>query len=71
MCMANGLILLIKLYQYFFSCLVGPCCRFQPSCSHYGIQALGRFGLVRGLGLTIWRVLRCGPWSRGGYDPCP
>jgi putative membrane protein insertion efficiency factor len=46
-------------------------CKFEPSCSHYAEQAVRRHGVVRGLGLAAWRLLRCHPWSRGGYDPVP
>jgi putative membrane protein insertion efficiency factor len=45
------------------------CCRFYPSCSSYAIQAIMQRGVISGLGLTFWRLLRCGPWSLGGYDP--
>jgi len=46
-------------------------CKYHPSCSHYAEQAVRRHGVVRGLGLAGWRLLRCNPWSRGGYDPVP
>jgi putative membrane protein insertion efficiency factor len=46
-------------------------CRYEPTCSHYAEQAIRRYGVARGLGLAVWRVLRCNPWSRGGYDPVP
>ena len=46
-------------------------CKYEPSCSHYAEQAVRRHGVVRGLALACWRVLRCNPWSRGGYDPVP
>jgi putative membrane protein insertion efficiency factor len=46
-------------------------CRYEPTCSHYAEQAIRRYGVVRGLALATWRVLRCNPWSRGGYDPVP
>ena len=46
-------------------------CRFEPTCSEYGRQAVARFGLVRGGALAAWRVLRCNPLSKGGYDPVP
>ncbi|MCI0651293.1 MAG: membrane protein insertion efficiency factor YidD [Planctomycetes bacterium] len=49
-----------------------PCtCRFHPSCSHYGIEALSTRGFVRGTALIAWRLLRCNPFSRGGFDPVP
>ena len=46
-------------------------CRYEPTCSHYAEQAVRRHGVVRGLGLAGWRLLRCNPWSKGGYDPVP
>jgi hypothetical protein len=53
--------------------LLGPAlprrCRYEPTCSHYAVQAIERYGILRGLVLAGWRLLRCNPWSRGGYDP--
>ena len=46
-------------------------CRYEPTCSHYAEQAVRRHGVVRGLALAGWRLLRCNPWSEGGYDPVP
>lgn len=46
-------------------------CKYEPTCSHYAEQAVRRHGPVRGLGMAGWRLLRCNPWSRGGYDPVP
>ena len=59
----------IRAYQVGISPLFGPRCRFYPSCSAYAIEALRRYGLGRGLVLSVWRVCRCHPWARGGYDP--
>jgi uncharacterized protein len=64
-------ILLIRLYQWTVSPLLGPRCRFYPSCSHYALEAIERFGTIRGIGLGLWRLLRCNPWNLGGYDPVP
>lgn len=47
------------------------CCKYYPTCSQYGLEAIERFGAFKGLGLTIWRILRCNPFSKGGYDPVP
>jgi uncharacterized protein len=63
------LIFPIRFYQFFLSPYLGTCCRFYPSCSQYVIDAIRIKGPVKGLCLGLWRVLRCGPWSLGGYDP--
>lgn len=62
---------LILIYRFGLSPLIGPRCRFYPSCSVYGIEALERHGLVKGLGLTLARLSRCHPWHPGGVDPVP
>lgn len=71
------LIFLIKLYQKTLSPDHGPLkvfyphgfCRFFPSCSDYGLEALDKYGIISGGIKTIWRILRCNPWNKGGYDP--
>jgi len=65
------LIAFIRVYQYTLSPLLGPRCRYYPSCSNYAVDALREHGAVRGLGLATWRILRCNPFSNGGYDPVP
>ena len=65
------LIFLIKGYQKFISPLLGDNCRFYPTCSAYAIEALRVHGALKGSLLATWRILRCNPWSRGGYDPVP
>lgn len=67
----KALISLIRVYQTVISPLIGPRCRFTPSCSHYAIDALKMHGTLKGSWLTIKRVLKCHPLSKGGYDPVP
>ncbi len=64
-------IFLIKLYQWLISPLLGSKCRYTPTCSHYGIEALKKYGPVKGLWLTIKRIVRCHPWGGHGFDPVP
>ena len=59
----------ILVYQRLVSPLLGPRCKYYPSCSQYAIEAIQGYGILRGLVLAAWRVLRCNPWSHGGYDP--
>jgi putative membrane protein insertion efficiency factor len=59
----------LKLYQALISPALGPRCKFYPSCSEYAVQAIMRFGILRGLVLAAWRLLRCNPFSHGGFDP--
>ena len=68
---ARLLILPIRFYRKFISPLFPPCCRFTPSCSAYAIEALRKRGFWMGSLLTLWRLLRCNPLCRGGYDPVP
>ncbi|WP_083770294.1 MULTISPECIES: membrane protein insertion efficiency factor YidD [Citrifermentans] len=60
---------LVVFYQRFISPLKAPSCRFYPTCSHYSLQALEKYGPVKGLWLTAARVLKCHPFHPGGYDP--
>lgn len=62
---------LIKLYQWTVSPLIGPHCRFHPTCSQYAIEAIDRFGVGKGGWLALKRLLRCHPLHSGGYDPVP
>jgi putative membrane protein insertion efficiency factor len=62
-------VLPIRAYQFVFSPLLGSRCKYYPSCSEYAAQAITRFGILRGLVLAGWRLLRCNPWSHGGFDP--
>jgi uncharacterized protein len=65
------LVLLVRVYQWTLRPFIGPQCRFEPSCSHYAIDALRTHGALRGAGLAGYRVLRCNPWNDGGFDPVP
>jgi len=67
----RALLGLIRFYRFFLSPIVGRHCRFHPTCSLYGYDALLEHGALRGTGLTIWRLARCHPWAEGGYDPVP
>ncbi|WP_028456489.1 membrane protein insertion efficiency factor YidD [Chitinilyticum litopenaei] len=69
--MSRLLIGLIRLYQLCISPLIGPRCRYTPTCSHYGIEALRRHGLWRGGRLLLRRLARCHPWGGHGHDPVP
>lgn len=69
--MSKILIAFLRVYQYTISPLLGSRCRYYPSCSNYAVEALREHGAVRGLGLAAWRLLRCNPFSNGGYDPVP
>lgn len=62
---------LIRAYRYCISPMLGPNCRFYPSCSCYAEEAIERHGALRGSVLTVRRLLRCHPWHPGGYDPVP
>jgi len=61
----------IKLYQWTISPLLPRCCRFTPSCSHYAVEAFKLHGMLKGSALTAWRLLRCQPFCKGGFDPVP
>lgn len=65
------LVLPIRAYQRWISPLTPPSCRFEPSCSEYGAQAILAHGVWKGLVLAAWRILRCHPFCRGGLDPVP
>jgi putative membrane protein insertion efficiency factor len=68
---ARVLIAFVKSYQYVISPLLGPNCRFQPTCSQYSIEALIKFGLVKGSILALKRIVKCHPFNCGGDDPVP
>ena len=64
-------IVLIKIYQWLISPLLGPQCRFTPTCSHYALQAFQKYGLFKGFWLSVKRISRCHPWGGHGEDPVP
>jgi putative membrane protein insertion efficiency factor len=64
-------LLFIRGYQYVISPMIGPVCRFYPSCSEYAYVAIDRYGLIRGISLAIKRILKCNPYNPGGIDPVP
>ena len=63
------LIGLVRFYQLAISPLTPPSCRYTPTCSQYAILSFQKYGALKGLVLSVWRLLRCAPWGRGGYDP--
>ncbi|MBQ1238654.1 MAG: membrane protein insertion efficiency factor YidD [Ruminococcus sp.] len=69
--MKKLLLALIKFYRSAISPHTAPSCKYTPTCSQYGLEAIERFGALKGSALTIWRILRCNPFSKGGYDPVP
>ena len=69
--MTRALSFLIHIYQWTLRPFIGAQCRYEPSCSHYALQALAQHGAARGSLLAAWRVLRCNPWMPGGHDPVP
>lgn len=69
--MRKFLIFLIKVYQLVLSPLLGNRCRFHPSCSNYALVAVEQHGIFKGMGLILWRLLRCHPLCTGGFDPVP
>jgi hypothetical protein len=67
--MWKAAVFIIKIYQKIISPLFPPSCRFYPTCSEYAIQALTKYGIIRGTIKSVWRILRCNPFNKGGYDP--
>jgi putative membrane protein insertion efficiency factor len=59
----------LVVYGRVISPLLPPRCRYEPTCSRYAVQAIRRYGILKGTVLGVWRLLRCNPWSHGGYDP--
>lgn len=69
--MKHVALFLIRVYQKAISPLFPPSCRFQPTCSHYGYEAIQKYGFLKGGWLTVKRIARCHPFTPGGYDPVP
>ena len=69
--MKRVLIALVKFYRRAISPWRPPCCRYIPTCSQYAVTAIERYGAWKGGWMALWRILRCNPFSRGGYDPVP
>ena len=69
--MKKILIGFIKIYQKVLSPLTPPSCRFYPTCSHYGLEAIEKHGALKGLWLAVCRILKCHPFHKGGFDPVP
>lgn len=69
--MKKLLLKMIRFYQRHISPLTPPNCKYYPTCSQYGYEAIERFGAFKGFFLALWRFLRCNPFSKGGYDPVP
>ena len=69
--MKKIMIFFIKMYQKYISPLKSTKCPYYPSCSQYGLEAVEKYGALKGGLLAIWRIIRCNPFSKGGYDPVP
>ena len=65
------MIRMIRFYQKYLSPLKSTKCPYYPTCSQYGLEAIQKYGAVKGCLLALWRILRCNPFSKGGYDPVP
>ena len=71
MYMKKLVIAMIRFYQKYISPYKGTMCPYVPSCSQYGLEAIEKYGVIKGGLLAAWRILRCNPFSKGGYDPVP
>ncbi|MBM4171460.1 MAG: membrane protein insertion efficiency factor YidD [Ignavibacteria bacterium] len=67
--MRSVFIYIIKFYQKLISPLFPPSCRFYPTCSEYAVQSITKYGSIKGGAKAVWRILRCNPFNKGGYDP--
>lgn len=69
--LSRGLIGFVKLYRLVLSPMLGANCRYMPTCSSYAIEAISLHGPLKGSAMSLWRIVRCNPFSQGGYDPVP
>lgn len=70
--MKNILIGMIRFYQKYLSTMkTRPTCKYTPTCSQYGLEAIEKYGALKGGLMALWRILRCNPFSKGGFDPVP
>ena len=69
--MKRILIAVLRFYKRYISPLLPDACIYTPTCSEYAMEAIQKHGVIKGMGLAIWRVLRCNPFAKGGYDPVP
>ncbi|MCD7709331.1 MAG: membrane protein insertion efficiency factor YidD [Clostridiales bacterium] len=69
--MKKLVIAMIRFYQKYLSPMKSTRCPYYPTCSHYGLEAIEKYGVVKGGALAAWRIMRCNPFSKGGYDPVP
>lgn len=68
--MRKPVLALIRLYQHTLAKMLPEnTCRFYPTCSHYGYEAIEKYGVIKGGAMAVWRIMRCNPWSDGGFDP--
>ncbi|MCL5985819.1 MAG: membrane protein insertion efficiency factor YidD [Actinobacteria bacterium] len=67
--MSEMLIFLLNIYKRYISPMLPASCRFEPTCSVYSMQAIKKYGFLKGTYLSIWRIMRCNPFSKGGFDP--
>ena len=69
--MKRVLLAMLRFYKRSISPLLPPACKYTPTCSEYAMEAIQKHGALKGTGLAIWRILRCNPFAKGGYDPVP
>lgn len=67
----NACVVILRAYRTVISPLYGDVCRYYPSCSRYALEAIQQHGVIKGVGLGVWRIVRCHPWAKGGVDDVP